>query len=76
MRTLTKKKEKKKKSEKLRRKRCLLFLTRDLTAVKLEPQRDAILPRLRSDSYEAGKDRLWDPIENHLHGISVGMENL
>ena len=57
-------------------KSSFVFLTRDLTAVKLEPQRDAVLPRLRSDSYEAGEDRLRDPIENHLRGVCVGVENL
>lgn len=64
------------KSEKLYRGRRFIVLTRDLTAVELEPQRDAVLPRLRSDSYEAGQDRLRDPIENNLRGISVGVENL
>lgn len=63
-------------SEKLHRTRHFSFLTRNLTAVKLEPQCNAVLPRLRSDSYEAGQDRLWDPIENHLRGISISMENL
>lgn len=53
-----------------------IFLTRDLTAIKLEPKRNAVLPRLGSDSYEAGQNRLGDPIENHLCGISIGMENL
>ncbi len=53
-----------------------IFLTRDLTAVKLEPQRDAVLPRLGSDSYETGQDRLWDTVEDHLCGVSIGMENL
>lgn len=64
------------KSEKLCRRRRFIFLTRNLTAVEFEPQCNAVLPRLRSDSYEAGQDRLWDPIENHLCGVSVGMENL
>lgn len=64
------------KSEKLYRGRRVVFLTRDLTAVELEPQRNAVLPRLRSDSYEAGQDRLRDPVEDHLRGISIGMENL
>lgn len=53
-----------------------IFPTRDLTAVKLEAQCDAVGPRLRSDSYKAGQDRLWDPIENHLCGIWIPMENL
>lgn len=54
----------------------MLHLTRNLTTVKLEPQCNAVLPCLRSDSYEAGQDRLWDPIEDHLRGVNIGMENL
>ena len=53
-----------------------LSLTCNLTAVKLEPQRDAVLPRLRPDPYEAGQHRLWDPIENHLRGVGIGVKNL
>lgn len=62
----------KKKSEQA----SFLSLTRNLTAVKLEPQRDAVLPRLRPDPYDAGQHRLWDPIENHLRGVGIGVENL
>lgn len=68
--------ERKKRSLKNLQKESIILLTRDLTAVKLEAQRNAILPRLRSDSNEASKNRLGDPIENHLGGISVAMENL
>lgn len=53
-----------------------IFPTRDLTAVKLEAQCNAVRPRLRSDSYKAGQDWLWDPIENHLCGIRIPVENL
>lgn len=62
----------KKKSEQA----SFLSLTCNLTAVKLEPQRDAVLPRLRPDPYDAGQHRLWDPIENHLRGVGIGVENL
>lgn len=57
-------------------KKCYVFLTCNLTAVKFEPQRDAILPRLRSDPDKAGQDRLGDAIEDHLCGICISMENL
>lgn len=53
-----------------------VFLTSYLTAVKFKPQRDAVLPRLRSDPDKAGQDRLWDAIEDHLCGICIGMEHL
>lgn len=53
-----------------------VFLTCYLTAVKFEPQRNAILPRLRSDSDKSGQDRLRDAIEDHLCGICISMENL
>lgn len=53
-----------------------IFLTCYLTTVKFEPQRNAILPCLRSDSEKAGQDRLRDAIEDHLCGICISMENL
>lgn len=52
------------------------FPTGDLAAVELEPQRDAVLPRLRSDPDEAGQDGLRDAIEDHLSGVRVSMEHL
>lgn len=57
-------------------KKSIICLTRDLTAVELEPQRNAVLPCLRFDPHEAGQDRLWDSIEDHLRGVGVGVENL
>lgn len=51
-------------------------LTCYLTAVKFEPERDAVLPRLRSDSDKAGQDKLWDAIEDHLGCVCISMEDL
>lgn len=53
-----------------------VFLTCYLTAIKFEPQCNAILPRLRSDPDKAGQDRQRDAIEDHLCGICISMENL
>lgn len=52
------------------------LLTCDLAAVKLEAQGDAVLPGLRSDPHEASQDGLRDPVEHHLGGVGVGVENL
>lgn len=65
-------------SDKNGAKSCIfnVFFTCNLTAIKFEPQSDAILPRLRPESYEASQNRLWDSIEDHFCGVSIGMENL
>lgn len=57
-------------------KTVLIHLTCYLAAVKFEPQSDAVLPRLRSDPDEASQNRLWDPVENHFGGVTIGMKNL
>lgn len=52
------------------------LLTCNLAAVELEAQGDAVLPGLRSDPHEANQDGLRDPVEHHLGGVGVGVENL
>lgn len=52
------------------------LLTCDLAAVELEAQGNAVLPGLRSDPHEASQDGLRDPVEHHLGGVGVGVENL
>lgn len=52
------------------------ILTCYLTAVKFEPQRYPVLPRLGSDSDEAGQDGLRDAVEDHLCCVCISMEDL